>query len=91
VELKEDRLQIRVDPAAKRRLEQAAEAAHLSVSAFVLHAAEERADEVLAERVMFALSPDAAKAFAEALERPASVNERLAEALSRPKKFTWLD
>ena len=76
---------------AKRRLEQAAAVAHLSVSSFVLQAAEQRADDVLAERVLIPLSPTAARAFAEALERPAKVNERLAQALGRPKKFTWLD
>jgi Fic family protein len=32
-----------------------------------------------------------AGAFSEALERPAQVNKRLAEALRRPHKLTWLD
>ena len=36
-------------------------------------------------------SPDAAAAFTEALNRPARVNERLAEALQRTAKFSWLD
>jgi uncharacterized protein (DUF1778 family) len=30
-------------------------------------------------------------AFSEALERPASVNERLSEALRRPRLFAWPD
>jgi uncharacterized protein (DUF1778 family) len=46
---------------------------------------------VLAERGSIALSPSAARAFNEALERPARVNERLADAMSRPRDFTWLD
>jgi hypothetical protein len=29
--------------------------------------------------------------FAEALEHPAQVNERLASALKRPRKFAWID
>lgn len=91
MERKEERLQIRVDPVAKRRLEQAASAAHLSVSSFVVQAAEQRADEVLADRSVIRLSPEAAAAFVEALERPAIVNERLSRALGRPKKFAWLD
>jgi hypothetical protein len=37
------------------------------------------------------VSASAATAFAEALSRPAQVNERLAAALHRPRKFTWLD
>ena len=89
--LKDDRLQIRVNPAEKRLLEQAADAAHLSVSAFVLHAAAQQAEELLAERQTLLLGPAAASAFSEALARPAQVNERLRLALARPRKFSWLD
>ncbi len=88
--MKDDRLQLRVDAAAKRRLEEAAREAHLSVTAFVLQAANRAADDVLAERQAIRLSPDAAAAFTEALNRPAQVNERLAKALQRPTKFSWL-
>jgi uncharacterized protein (DUF1778 family) len=91
MDLKEERLQIRVNPAAKRRLEQAADVAHLTVSAFVLQAAEQQAQQLLADRDIIQLSPAASKAFAEALAQPAAVNERLAAALHRPKKFSWLD
>lgn len=89
--MKGDRLQLRVDTAAKRRLEDAAAEAQLSVSAFVLQAANRAADRVLAERDSLNLSPAAAAAFTEALDRPAQVNERLTAALRRPAKFTWLD
>jgi uncharacterized protein (DUF1778 family) len=89
--LKEERLQIRVDSANKALLERAAAAAHLNVSAFVVQAAASRAEEVLAERSSIRLSPLAAAAFSEALERPAEVNERLARALHRKRKFSWLD
>jgi uncharacterized protein (DUF1778 family) len=89
--IKGERLQIRVEPSEKAVLERAAAAAHLNVSAFVLQAAAFRAEEVLAERQSIRLTPQAAVAFSEALERPASVNERLAEALRRPRKFAWLD
>ena len=40
---------------------------------------------------LIALSSDAAAAFGDALERPAAVNERLAAALDRPRKFRWID
>ena len=89
--MKDDRLQLRVDAGSKRRLEEAASAAHLSVSAFVLQAAYRAADDLLAERQTIRLSPKAAAAFTEAMNRPALVNERLATALQRPTKFTWLD
>jgi uncharacterized protein (DUF1778 family) len=87
---KDERLQIRVDPAEKRLLERAAEASHVSVSAFVLQSAAAQAADVLADRQLIELSPDAAAAFAEALDAPATVNQRLAAALRRPRKFRWL-
>jgi uncharacterized protein (DUF1778 family) len=89
--IKDDRLQIRVDPTDKSLLERAAAAAHLNVSAFVLQAAAARAEEVLAERSSIRLSARAATAFTEALARPAQVNERLFAALHRPRRFAWLD
>jgi uncharacterized protein (DUF1778 family) len=89
--VKAERLQIRVDPDEKRLLERAAEAAHVSVSAFVVQSAATRAEEVLAERQAIRLSESAAAAFSQALQQPATVNERLAEALRRPRKFRWLD
>jgi uncharacterized protein (DUF1778 family) len=89
--VKDDRLQIRVNPADKALLERAAAASHLNVSAFVVQAAALKAEEVLAERSSIRLSPDAAAAFTEALERPADVNDRLAAALRSTRKFSWLD
>jgi len=89
--VKEQRLQIRVGPADKALLERAAAASHLNVSAFVVQAAASRAEEILAERSSIRLSREAAIAFTEALERPAEVNVRLASALRRKRKFSWLD
>jgi uncharacterized protein (DUF1778 family) len=88
---KEERLQIRVGPADKALLERAAAASHLNVSAFVVQAAASKAEEVLAERSSIRLSARASATFTEALERPAGVNERLAKALRRERKFTWID
>lgn len=89
--VKEQRLQIRVDPADKALLERAAAASHLNVSAFVVQAAASKAEEILAERSSIRLSQEAAVAFSEALERPAQVNDRLARALRHKRKFSWLD
>ena len=88
---KDERLQIRVNPDAKRLLERAAAVSHQSVSAFVLQAAAVHAEQTLAERSRVGLSGQAARDFSEALARPARVNERLAEALGRQRTFTWLD
>jgi uncharacterized protein (DUF1778 family) len=89
--MKEERLQIRIGPDSKRRLEKAAAASHLSVSAFVLQAAESRADEVIVDRQLITLSAEAARSFSDALQEPAKVNERLAKVLGRPLKFSWID
>ncbi len=88
---KEERLQIRVGPADKALLERAAAASHLNVSAFVVQAAAAKAEEILAERSSIRLTREAAVAFTEALERPAEVNDRLATAMRRKRKFSWLD
>lgn len=88
---KGDRLQIRVDPDEQRPLDRAATARHLSVSAFVLQSASAEAATVLADRSLIALSPDAAAAFSDALKRPATVNEQLAEAFEHPLRFRWID
>jgi uncharacterized protein (DUF1778 family) len=89
--VKDDRLQIRVGPQEKGLLERAAKATHQNLSAFVLQAAALHAEEVLAERSVIRLSPQAAQAFSEALAQPARVNERLAAALERPGRFSWID
>ncbi len=89
--VKEDRLQVRVDPASKRALEQAAAATHLTLSAFVLQAAQLRAEDILSARATISLPPAAAAAFVRALAEPGTVNARLAAAPSRPRKFSWLD
>lgn len=70
--VKEERLQIRVDPANKALLERAAAASHLSVSAFVMQAAAAKAEEILAERSSIRLSPQATPAFS----RPSSAPQR---------------
>ena len=88
---KDDRLQIRVGPAEKSLLERAAAATHVSVSAFVVQSAAARVATVLADRPLIELGSEAAAAFTEALEAPATVNQRLATALARPRKFRWID
>lgn len=89
--VKDERLQIRVDPERKRLLERAAAASHQSLSAFVVQAAALYAEQALAERSVISLGPDAAEAFSAALERPAEVNDRLAAALQRKRGFRWVD
>ena len=89
--MKAERLQLLIDDESKRQLEDAAAAAHLTVTSFVLQAAKQRADDVLADRAVLRLSEPAAVAFANALEAPAAVNATLLEVLRRPMKVTWID
>ncbi|MGQ0464419.1 MAG: type II toxin-antitoxin system TacA family antitoxin [Sporichthyaceae bacterium] len=91
MQMKEERLQVRIDAALKRQLEEAAEELGMTLSTFVLHAARGRATEIFAERAVVRLSPDAAAAFEEALNRPAQVNVRLWESLQRPNTIQWAD
>jgi uncharacterized protein (DUF1778 family) len=88
---KDERLQVRVDPAVKRRIEEAAAEMGLNLSSFIITAATRMAADVLFERSVIHLSVDAAGAFDEALSRPGGVNARLKETFGRPKNFTWLD
>jgi len=88
---KDERLQIRLQPELKQLLQEAAQAARLTLSALVSQAAQARAEEILADRQSISLSPEQAVAFTEALSRPAAVNERLAQALARPPAFTWVE
>lgn len=90
-ELRDERLQLRVDRRAKRRLEEAAEASHLSLTAFVVQAASQQADQVLADQAVIHLSPEAAKNFLEVLDSPRDFNEVLYKAMHRPVRTEWLD
>jgi uncharacterized protein (DUF1778 family) len=84
-DLKEQRLQIRIDAAAKRRLELAAATSGLTVSSFVLHAAEARAHELLANSGLLQLSQVPALPH-EALQPFPTPNECPAHAPRAPKK-----
>ena len=86
-----ERLQLRIDDVSKRHLEEAASAAHLSLTSFVLQAAAHRADEVLAERALIPLGAQAATGFIAALNAPPIANATLMKALQRPVKVEWLD
>lgn len=78
------RLEVRVRPDSKARLERAAELSQVPLSDFVRSAAEQRADEVLAEhdattRVPAAFFDD----LLTALDAPARPNRALADAARR--------
>ena len=81
---KADRLELRLEPASRRLLDEAAAASSMSVSAFVLTHATEAAREVLADRTTFVLPQDRWDAFAKFLDREERPMPELAAFLARP-------
>lgn len=81
---KVDRLELRLEPADRRLLDEAAAATAMSTSAFVLSHATEAAREVLADRTTFVLPDDRWDAFVELLERDERPMPGLAAFLARP-------
>jgi uncharacterized protein (DUF1778 family) len=81
---KDDRLELRLEPANRRLLDEAAAATSMSPSAFVLSHATEAAREVLADRTTFVLPDDRWDAFLELLEREERPLPGLAAFLARP-------
>lgn len=79
------KLDLRITPQAKSYLQAAAQAAHRSVSEFVLESALAKAEETLAERRAFALTAETWEAFSNALDaepRDLPAIRRLFEAQS---------
>ena len=85
--LKDQRLNIRVSQAEKAVVEEAASLTHMGVSQFMLQAALQSAEEVLADQSRFVLPADRWHDFVALLERPARVVPALAEAASKPTPF----
>jgi len=81
---KADRLELRLEPANRRLLDEAAAASSMSTSAFVLSHATEAARQVLADRTTFVLPDDRWDAFVELLEREERPMPGLAAFLARP-------
>src|SRR5450759_2878012 len=79
---KDDRLELRLEPANRRLLDEAATASSMSVSAFVLTHATDAARAVLADRTTFVLPDDRWDAFTELLERDARPMPGLAAFLA---------
>ena len=82
-----EKLDLRLSPEAKRVLYAAAEAAHRSVSEFVLESALARAEETLPDRRHFGLTADQWSAFMEALEAPPRDLPRLRRLFRQPSIF----
>jgi uncharacterized protein (DUF1778 family) len=81
------KLDLRLSPEAKQKLQTAAESVGRTVSDFVLESALVRADAALADRTRFGLDADRWKAFMEALDAPPREIARLSRLLKEPSVF----
>src|SRR3954447_21404622 len=81
------KLDLRLTPEAKKKLQTAAETAGRTVSEFVLESALVRADETLADRTRFGLDAERWRAFLEALDAPPRDLPRLPRLLREPSVF----
>jgi uncharacterized protein (DUF1778 family) len=81
------KLDLRVSPAAKAKLQAAASAVHRSMSDFVMESALARAEDTLAERRVFGLDAEKWAAFQAALDAPARPLPRLQALLDEPGFF----
>ena len=79
---KTERIDVRVSPAAKDRLQMAAAQVNKSVSQFILDAGMTAAAETLEDRRSFLLDKQRWNAFLKILDRPARVKPRLARLLA---------
>ena len=79
-----EKLDLRLTPAAKQALRQAAESSRESVSDFVLRSALARADEILADRRVIKLDEEQWEAFVAALDAPPKPRPRLKRLLNEP-------
>lgn len=79
-----DKLDIRISPAAKRILQEAARERHSTISQFVIDSAMRTAQEVLGERTRIGLDTEQWTAFVAALDAPAQRHPRMERLLKEP-------
>jgi len=82
-----ERIDLRTSPETKELIVRAACTAGMSVSAFLLTAAQERARQVLAERELFVFTARDWNAFAAALDNMDRPRPKLAAAMQRHRDW----
>jgi len=87
-EIKDDRLQVRLDAASKSVLQRAASYRRKTISQFVLATAMEEAGKVIRENEVVTLSGPDWKVFYDALTNPPAPNAALRKAFAKYKKAT---
>jgi len=86
-ERRTEKLDLRISPTAKAKLQAAASATHRSMSDFVTESALSRAEETLAERRVFGLDAEKWAAFQAMLDAPPRPLPRLQTLLNEPGFF----
>jgi uncharacterized protein (DUF1778 family) len=84
IQSKSERIDVRASIPVKLLLQEAARAAHKNVSEFLLDAGIVAANQTLADRLRFELSPDKWDAFQAALDLPVKAKPKLKKLLSEP-------
>lgn len=82
-----ERIDLRTSPEIKELIVRAASTAGMSVSAFLLGTAQERARQILAEQEMITLSSRDWNAFAKALDNADKPKPKLSAAMKRHREW----
>ncbi|MEM7621318.1 MAG: DUF1778 domain-containing protein [Pseudomonadota bacterium] len=85
--VKAEKVEVRVSPAAKKLLKEAAKVRHKSMSEFVLDSALAQAEETLLNRRILQLSADERETFMAALDTPPSRHPRMEKLLKTSSVF----
>jgi uncharacterized protein (DUF1778 family) len=85
---KTGRIEVRTDAEREHRIRYAAELSNVSVSAFVLDAASERAERVITSASVTTVTGDFFDALWEALEEPPAPNPVLTRRAARARRVT---
>ncbi|HXL66013.1 MAG TPA: DUF1778 domain-containing protein [Xanthobacteraceae bacterium] len=81
---KRDTLNIRIKPAERSLIDQAAQSLGKNRTDFILDAARRAAEEALLDRAVVSVTPEAYAAFLARLDAPAQPNERLRRTMQTP-------
>ena len=81
IRAKSERIDVRASTPVKQLLQEAAQAAHKNVSEFLLDAGIVAANQTLADRLRFELTPQKWSEFQAALDRPVATKPRLKKLL----------
>jgi uncharacterized protein (DUF1778 family) len=81
---KRDTLNIRIKPAERSLIDQAAQSVGKNRTDFILDAARRAAEEALLDRTVVSVTPEAYAAFLARLDAPPQPNERLRRTMQTP-------